>query len=106
MWVIVALFATFFSAAMLVLLTVASPSTKEMKEARRRLNQIRLPHSEAGDDSLNIMRREKPFSPLPLLDEFLKKLQLAEKLKLLLDQADLSWSVGKVLAIAVAMSFA
>ena len=95
-------FVAFFVAASLVLL-VLSPGGKEAKQTRTRLEQIRTAQSDyTADESLNVRRAEQ-LSTLPWLNALLLKLDFTSSLRLLLNQADVKWTVGKLLLISAAM---
>ena len=106
MLTLVVIFAALFAAACLVLLVVTGPGTKEAKQTRSRLDQIGAWKSGSLKDEPLDVRRLEQFSTLPWLNELLKKLDFTENLRRLLQQADLNWTVGRLLLIATAMACA
>lgn len=94
-------FVAFFSAAALVLYAVAGRK-KDTEQAISRLESLTAPQGGPAEEELNL-RRADELSTVPWLDRFLRKVRLAERLKLLLYQADLQWTVGRLLLIAAAL---
>jgi tight adherence protein B len=105
MWIFVVTFAAFFLAVMLVAIAITAPGAKETKQTVSRLESLASPQSRAAkDDSLNL-RRQEQLSNLPWLDRLLHHVD-AERLRLLLYQADVKWTVGWLLLMSASMAFA
>jgi tight adherence protein B len=103
MWLLVIVFAAFFLAVTLVAVAIAAPRAKETKRTLSRLESLASPQSKAAkEDSLNL-RRDEQLSNLPWLDRLLQQMD-AERLRLLLYQADLKWSVGQLLLTSASMA--
>jgi tight adherence protein B len=96
---IILIFLTVFTAVGALLLAFSMRRTKEVKQTHARLASIRFgPQSPAAtpDDEL-IVKRPPTLSKIELLDHLLKKVDLGNKLTLLLYQAGLPWTVGRLL---------
>jgi tight adherence protein B len=105
MWLLIIVFAAFFLAVTLLALAIAAPRAKETKRTLSRLESLASPQSKAAkEESLNL-RRDEQLSDLPWLDRLLHQMD-AERLRLLLYQADLKWSVGQLLLMSASMAFA
>jgi tight adherence protein B len=95
-------FVVIFAAVALLLIAFAAASDKQSKQTLSRLENIRLgPPSLAEEAPLDIMRREDVLSSIPWLDKYLQKLDIAPRLRLLLYQADLTWTAGKLMLTSV-----
>ena len=76
MVIIIVIFAAFFGAAALLLLVVMAPNSKEAKQTRSRLEQLRTSQSAfAAEESVDVRRIEQ-FSALPWLNTLLQKLDV------------------------------
>ena len=106
MLVLIVTFAALFAAACLVLFVVSAPGTKEAKQTRSRLDQIGAWKSDSFKGEPLDVRRVEQLSALPWLNELLKKLDFTNKLRLLLQQAELNWTVGRLLLISTALACA
>jgi tight adherence protein B len=106
MVIVIAIFAAFFGTAALLLLVFMSPGSKEAKETRSRLEQLRGPQNAFAADENVELRRLQQFSSLPWLNTFLQKLDITERLRLLLQQADLNWTVGRLLVVSAGLACA
>jgi tight adherence protein B len=105
MWLLIVVFAAFFLAVTLVAVAIAAPRAKETKQTVSRLESLASPQSKAAkEESLNL-RRDEQLSNLPWLDRLLQQMD-AERLRLLLYQADMKWSVGQLLLMSASMAFA
>jgi len=104
--IIIFVFAAFFLAVALVLFTVAAPGRKDVKQAMTRLEQIRAPQPDAGMDESVELRRVDQLSALPWLDEVLRRVHIAEGLQLILYQAELNWTVARLLLLSVLLACA
>jgi tight adherence protein B len=106
MWLLIIVFAAFFLAVALVAFAIATPRAKETKRTLSRLESLASPQSRAAkEDSLNL-RREDQISTIPWLDRLLQQRETSERLRLLLYQADLKWTVGWLLLMSASMAFA
>jgi tight adherence protein B len=100
MWMIILLFLAFFLAAALVISAFATQDRKETKQALSRLERVAAPQSSDATEGSLSLRREERLSAVGWIDEALRKIGLADKLRLLLYQADLKWTVGRLLLIS------
>lgn len=106
MLTIIVVFAAFFLAAVLVLLAIVAPGRKEANETMARLEQIRAPQSDTAMDESFGLRRVERLSALPWLDEVLRRVHIAESLRLLLYQAELQWTVARLLLLSAFLACA
>jgi tight adherence protein B len=106
MWILLLVFVTFFVAVVLVAFSVAAPSTKETRQTISRLESIAAPQSRAKREDDISLRRADQASTIPWLDRLLKQGDIGERLRLLLYQADLKWTVGRLLLVSVSVAFA
>jgi tight adherence protein B len=106
MWILLLVFAAFFVAVVLVAFSVAAPRTKETKQTISRLESIAAPQSRAKQEDSISLRRDDQASTIPWLDRLLKQGDIAERLRLLLYQADLKWTVGRLLLVSASAAFA
>src|SRR5438105_655086 len=98
------LFIAFFVTITLLLLVLSGTRDKERKETLSRLEAIRFgPQNPATQEENISVRREEKLGNIPWLDSLLRRLNLAEKLQLLLYQAELNWSPGRVILTALAL---
>jgi tight adherence protein B len=106
MFLFLIVFIAFFMAVVLVAFAVATPRNKETKQTIRRLESIAAPQSRAAQEDNLSLRRADQASTIPWLDRLLKQGDIAERLRLLLYQADLKWTVGRLLLVSVSAAFA
>jgi len=100
MWILVFTFAIVFLIVTLVAAAMPDARSKEIKRTVGRLEAISAPQSKAAKEQNIDLRREEPLSSIPWLNEFLTKLDIVEPLRLLLYQADVRWTVGRLLLTA------
>jgi len=101
-------FGLIFGSVALLLFALTSGKSAAKKHAEQRLDAIRLamvqtdPLAQAVDVRLNIS-----FSTFRWLDRYLQRANLAARLRLLLQQAGLTWTVGRLLLLCllVGLSF-
>jgi tight adherence protein B len=99
---LVLLFGGLFLTIALLLAVLMSGRDKASKQTIQRLERIRLgpQNPDTIEEPLSI-RREDVLSQFPLLDQLLQKMDVAPKLKLLLYQAEVNWSVEKLLLLCI-----
>lgn len=102
MAILVIIFIAFFVAVSLVLYAVAGGKGAS-KQATTRLEKLAAPQSDATRDDDLTVRRADELSALPWLDNILRKVHLSERLRLLLYQAELQWTVGRLLLISAVL---
>jgi len=105
MWILVVVFAAFFLAVALIALAIAAAGTKETERTVARLESIAAPQSSAAKEENLSLRRAEQLSAIPWLDRLLRRVDLGERLRLLLYQADMNWTVGRLLLVAAAIAF-
>jgi tight adherence protein B len=103
MFVIIAVvFVGVFLVAMLVLAAVGTGASQQTKQALAMLDSaLALPGS-AHEDEIVDIRRQELLSSIPWLNRWLVQLDLAPRLRALLYQANLNWTVGGLLLMCVA----
>lgn len=105
MWILAIVFAAFFAAVVLVGSAFSASSSKEFKQTTSRLEAITAPQSGGGASEAGLsVRREERLSMLPWLDELLRKIDFSARLRLLIYQAELTWTVGKLLLWATLLA--
>jgi tight adherence protein B len=109
MWILLIAFLAFFIAFVLVLNLATGKAASAEKRTITRLEQLAVPQSAVTESSLEL-RRVEQLSGIPWLDNLLRKADFSDRLRLLLYQADLSWTVGRLLAatagLAIVTSYA
>jgi len=104
MLIAVIVFLAVFTVLMLLLSAVSSGSSREMKQTLARLDAIPArPQAGGAEESVDIRRREI-LSTLPWLNRWLEKIGLTRRLRLLLRQADLEWTVGRLVLLSITSS--
>ena len=97
---VVVIFLAVFLAVALLLLGLTANSAAEEKQTNVRLKALgkRLAQAEPDAKPMDI-RIEQTFSSMPWLDQRLKELDLGPRLRFLLRQADVNWTVGRLLLL-------
>jgi tight adherence protein B len=97
------LFLALFAVVTLLLLAATSARAEQRKQTLSRLDAIALaPGMQTDEDDPLSVRRAETLSSLPWLDRLLAKADFAPRLRMMLYQADLKWTVGRlVLSSAV-----
>ena len=101
MLILIIIFLAFFASVVLAGIALSGSSTKEYKQTASRLDALSAPQSFSSRDDVYNIRREERLSTLPWLDRLLQRLDLSARLRLLLYQAELRWTVGRLLLISV-----
>jgi tight adherence protein B len=104
MWIIAIVFAAFFAAVVLVGFAISAPASREFKQTASRLEALTAPQSRAARENALSVRREERLSTLPWLDELLAKIDFSNRLRLLLYQAELTWTVGRLLLLSTMLA--
>ena len=101
MWM-ATVFAAIFAAIVLLLFAATAESAERKKRTAGRLEAIRLaiPEQSMPQQPLDV-RLSEMFSTLPWLDRLLHRVNIAPALRLLLRQADLKWTVGRLLLLSL-----
>jgi tight adherence protein B len=101
MWISI-IFGAIFGSVVLWLFALTAGRAAVAKRTSARLEAIRLQLPEEGplQKSLDV-RLVETFSAVPWLDRLLQRINVAPQLRLLLRQADLKWTVGKLVLLSV-----
>jgi tight adherence protein B len=98
---LILLFAAIFATVALVLLAVFSAGADDTKQTLARLDSIRPGRQNVAGDEPLVVRRSDALSAIPWLNSLLERLDVAPKLRLLLYQAEVSWTAGRLLLTSV-----
>src|ERR1051325_4582473 len=101
------LFLAIFATIALLLMILTGGNAAETKQTLSRLEQLGVgpQHPDATQEAAESIRRDVQVSHLLWVDSLLKRFDLGPKLTLLLYQAELNWSVGKLLLLSLASAF-
>jgi tight adherence protein B len=106
LFTLLSLFALIFAALALIGVAIWLGSPDRNKQTLSRLDAIgNVTDLSMGHEETPDLRRDEPLSSIPWLDELLRKLDLAQRLGLLVAQAGLNWSAEKLLLL-MAFAFA
>jgi tight adherence protein B len=94
--IMIAVFAAVFLVAALVMAAAGAGTLEQQKQTLNRLDSVLIGARTSGDEVLDV-RREEVLSTIPWLNRWLQRIDLFPKLRLLLYQADLKWTVGGLL---------
>jgi tight adherence protein B len=95
-----AVFTGVFLVVVLLLTAMGTGASQQMKQTLERLDAVLLSTTKAGDEVIDI-RRQELLSTIPWLNRLLQRMDLFPRLRLLLYQADLNWTVGGLLLMSV-----
>jgi len=95
-----AVFAGVFLVVALLLTAMGAGASQQMKQTLERLDAVLLSTTKAGDEVLDI-RRQELLSTIPWLNRLLQRIDLFPRLRLLLYQADLNWTVGGLMLMSI-----
>jgi tight adherence protein B len=104
MLTVILVFLAFFSVLCVIVMIVGGPNQAEAKQTRSRLDQIRASQSDFGMEEPVDVRRVEQLSSVPWLNQLLTQLDFSKQLRALLRQADLPWTVGRLLLVSAAMA--
>src|SRR4051794_32429100 len=96
-WIVFLTFAGVFILIALPLISAASQSQGKSKQVMTVIDAALAGRAEARGESILDFRKSEELSSIPWLNRKLHNLQLGPHLRLLLDQANLKWTVGKLL---------
>jgi tight adherence protein B len=101
MWLLI-VFTAIFAAIVLLLFGVTAGRAAVAKRTADRLEAIRsAPVALSGQQGPLDLRISEPLSGLPWLDRWLQGMNLAPRLQLMLRQADLKWTVGRLVLLSL-----
>jgi len=95
-----AVFGSVFIVAVLLLVAMGTGATQELKQTLERLDAVMISDSQGQDEVLDI-RRQELLSTIPWLNRWLQGIDLFPRLRLLLYQAELNWTVGGLLLMCI-----
>jgi tight adherence protein B len=92
-----------FAVFALVLIASGTGASQRTKETLARLESTLVAGGKAGssDDELVDLRKQELFSAVPWLNRWLLRLEVAPRLRILLYQANLKWTVGVLLLMSL-----
>jgi tight adherence protein B len=100
--IIVVVFAAVFLVTVLIMTALGAGASEQTKQALAMLDfALVTPEGDKDDEVLDIRRREL-MSSIPLLNRWLIKLDMAPRIRVLLTQANLQWTVGGLLLMSTA----
>jgi tight adherence protein B len=88
-----------FIAIALPLIATASGPTKQSKQVMSALDSAIAGEEQAQRENIPDLRKDEQLSSIPWLNRKLHNFELGPMLRRLLDQADLKWSVGRLLVL-------
>ena len=103
--IIVLVFCAVFAVVLLLSMTFDSSGGQSRKQTQQRLDSISLAADRQPQDEAIGLVREELISSLPLLNQWLQRLDLFAGLRRLLSQADMKWTVMGVLLMSLLSAF-
>jgi tight adherence protein B len=100
--IIALVFAAVFLVVVLMLTALGTGASQQTKQALTMLDSLLATPGTEKEDEVFDIRRHELMSSIPLLNQFLIKLDLAPRLRILLGQANMKWTVGGLLLMAAA----
>jgi tight adherence protein B len=94
--VFIAIFALF-----VLILTVSAGRSAPPETVRATLRQVLKAPRQAGEAVIDL-RKNTALSSIPWMNRLLTRIRAADRLRLILSQADLAWTPGRLLAVAIA----
>jgi Flp pilus assembly protein TadB len=88
-----------FIAIALPLIATASGPTRKSKQVMSALDSALASEEQARRENIPDLRKDEQLSSIPWLNRKLHNVELGPVLRRLLDQADLKWSVGRLLVL-------
>jgi len=104
MLILVIVFVAFFVSVVMVGSALSAGNAQEVKQTTSRLEALALPQRRVAREDTPNIRLEGRLSTVPWIDEWLRKVDFSERLKLLLYQADLHWTVGRLLLSSILLA--
>jgi len=99
MWILIVLvFISVFAGATLLLWLLRGSRDRQAKQAVTRLESLTAEKPVSRLEARPVIRPEEPFSSIPWLDQWLRRLDAFGRLRLLIRQAQLSWTPAGLLA--------
>jgi tight adherence protein B len=104
--ILVLTFAGAFIAIALPLIAIASGATKKSKQVMSALDSALLGEDQAKHEKIPDLRKDEQLSSIPWLNRKLRNFELGPLLQKFLDQANLKWSVGRLLVLCAVCGLA
>ena len=98
--IVIAVFIAVFLVVILLLNALGTDASQQVKQTLERLDSVLLSTSRTKNELADI-RREELLSTIPWLNRWLQKIDLFPRLRLILYQADLNWTVGGLLLMSI-----
>jgi tight adherence protein B len=95
-----AVFISVFIVIALILTAAGAGASEREKQTLSRLDSILLSKAHQGDEAVDI-RRSELLSTIPWLNRWLQEIHLFPRLRLMLYQADLKWTVGGLILMTL-----
>ncbi|HWQ53143.1 MAG TPA: type II secretion system F family protein [Bryobacteraceae bacterium] len=95
-----------FAITALLLIIASSSRAKEVKQTLARLDAIAMEGARPRHDDTLDIRRDQLLSALPWLNRWLYSIEITRRLRLLLSQAALNWTVGRLILMSAALALA
>lgn len=95
-----AVFISVFIVIALILTAAGAGASEREKQTLSRLDSILLSQGHGGDEAVDI-RRSELLSTIPWLNRWLQEIHLFPRLRLMLYQADLKWTVGGLILMTL-----
>jgi tight adherence protein B len=100
--ILVVVFLGVFVVLSLLLLASGAGATQRMKQTRANLDSAVASATRSSYDQVIDIRKNELFSVVPWINSWLQNLSLATRLKILLNQANLTWTPGTLLMMSAA----
>lgn len=104
MWIVIVIFAAIFTAIVLIAFAISASTSKSAAKTVSRLESISVPQSDEAREDMLALRRVERLSAVPWLDRFLRRIDVSDRLRLILYQADLTWTVGRLLLLSAVLA--
>jgi tight adherence protein B len=98
--IVIAVFIAVFLVVILLLTALGTDASQQVKQTLERLDSVLLSTSRKKDELADI-RRAELLSTIPWLNRWLQRIDLFPRLRLILYQADLNWTVGGLLLMSI-----
>ena len=100
--IIILVFLGVFAVAALLMVATSSDSSQQAKQMLARLDSVLATEKPEMSNLLVDVRKSDLASSIPLIDRYLRKLELTPRLRRLLYQANLKWTVGGLVLMCLA----
>lgn len=97
-------FLSVFAVIVLIMTASGAGASQQTKQALALLDSATMPSRSESNDEIFDIRKKELLSAIPWLNRWLVQLDLAPRLRVLLSQADLKWTVGGLCLMSAACS--